>query len=512
MSADLVIRMEGIDKAFPGVQALKDAHFELRPGEVHALVGENGAGKSTLMKVLTGVYQRDAGTIEFQGRRVEIPNPRAGRDLGISMIHQELLLANHLTVAQNIYLGREPRGRLSWLVDDKAQIRQAEELVSRLGLKLDPTARCGDLKVAQQQMVEIAKALSLDASVLIMDEPTAALTDTEIEELFRIIRSLREQGKGIVHISHRLEELRQISDRVTVMRDGQHVSTVHTGDVSIDEIISMMVGRTIYEEAPRVPVGGDKQPYVLEVRGLSRGRAVQDVSFGLRRGEILGMAGLVGAGRTELAMLIFGADQKDAGEILINGVAAGIANPAEAVEKGIAYLSEDRKRYGLALGLDLEANIALASFGQFLKSLGRVDTSKTRAAADKRVEELDIRTPSVRQKTRNLSGGNQQKVVIAKWLTAEMDVLIFDEPTRGIDVGAKQEIYHLLNELAAAGKSIIMISSELPEILRMSHRIIVMCEGRITGELTAAEADQEKIMTLATQRESVAEVKEVTRV
>jgi ribose transport system ATP-binding protein len=512
MSADLVIRMEGIDKAFPGVQALKDAHFELRPGEVHALVGENGAGKSTLMKVLTGVYQRDAGTIEFQGRRVEIPNPRAGRDLGISMIHQELLLANHLTVAQNIYLGREPRGRLSWLVDDKAQIRQAEELVERLGLKLDPTARCGDLKVAQQQMVEIAKALSLDASVLIMDEPTAALTDTEIEELFRIIRSLREQGKGIVHISHRLEELRQISDRVTVMRDGQHVSTVHTEDASIDEIISMMVGRTIYEEAPRVPVGGDKQPYVLEVRGLSRGRAVQDVSFGLRRGEILGMAGLVGAGRTELAMLIFGADEKDAGEILINGVATGIANPAEAVEKGIAYLSEDRKRYGLALGLDLEANIALASFGQFLKSLGRVDTSRTRAAADKRVEELDIRTPSVRQKTRNLSGGNQQKVVIAKWLTAEMDVLIFDEPTRGIDVGAKQEIYHLLNELAAAGKSIIMISSELPEILRMSHRIIVMCEGRITGELTAAEADQEKIMTLATQRESVAEVKEVTRV
>ena len=512
MSADLVIRMEGIDKAFPGVQALKEAHFELRPGEVHALVGENGAGKSTLMKVLTGVYQRDAGTIEFQGQRVEVPNPRAGRDLGISMIHQELLLANHLTVAQNIYLGREPRGRLSWLVDDKAQIRKAEELVDRLGLKLDPTARCGDLKVAQQQMVEIAKALSLDASVLIMDEPTAALTDTEIEELFRIIRSLREQGKGIVHISHRLEELRQISDRVTVMRDGQHVSTVNTEDVSIDEIISMMVGRTIYEEAPRVPVGGDQQPYVLEVRGLSRGRAVQDVSFGLRRGEILGMAGLVGAGRTELARLVFGADQKDAGEILINGVAVGIANPAEAVEKGIAYLSEDRKRYGLALGLDLEANIALASFGQFLKSLGRVDTSKTRAAADKRVEELDIRTPSVRQKTRNLSGGNQQKVVIAKWLTAEMDVLIFDEPTRGIDVGAKQEIYHLLNELAAAGKSIIMISSELPEILRMSHRIIVMCEGRITGELAAAEADQEKIMTLATQRESVAEVKEVTRV
>jgi ribose transport system ATP-binding protein len=503
--------MQGIDKAFPGVQALKDARFDLRPGEVHALVGENGAGKSTLMKVLTGVYHKDAGTIEVEGRKVEVPNPRAGRDLGISMIHQELLLANHLTVAQNIYLGREPRGRLGFTVDDKAQVKQTEELVDRLGLKLDPTAKCGGLKVAQQQMVEIAKALSLDASVLIMDEPTAALTDTEIEELFRIIRSLREQGKGIVHISHRLEELQQISDRVTVMRDGQHVDTVNTGDVTIDEIISMMVGRTIYEEAPHVPADADQRPYVLEVKGLSRDRAVQDVSFGLRQGEILGVSGLVGAGRTEMARLIFGADRKDAGEILINGQPEEIHNPAEAVGKGIAYLSEDRKQHGLTLGLDLETNIALASFSKFVKSLGRVDTGKTRTAAERRVEELDIRTPGISQKARNLSGGNQQKVVIAKWLTAEMDILIFDEPTRGIDVGAKQEIYHLLNELAAEGKSIIMISSELPEILRMSHRIIVMCEGRLTGELTAAEADQEKIMTLATQRESVAEVKDLSR-
>ncbi len=511
MTDELLIRMQGIDKAVPGVQALKDARFELRPGEVHALVGENGAGKSTLMKVLTGVYQKDAGTIEVEGRSVVVPNPRAGRDLGISMIHQELALANHLTVAQNIYMGREPRGRLSFMVDDKQQTRQTEELVDRLGLKLDPTAKCGDLKVAQQQMVEIAKALSLDASVLIMDEPTAALTDTEIEELFRIIRSLREQGKGIVHISHRLEELRQISDRVTVMRDGQHVNTVNTEDVSIDEIISMMVGRTIYEEAPHVPEDADQHPYVLEVKGLSRGRAVQDVSFGLRRGEILGVAGLVGAGRSELARLIFGADHKDAGEIIVNGETVEVTNPAQAVEMGIAYLSEDRKRHGLALGLDLETNIALASFSKFLKTLGRVDAGKTEVAAKQRVEELDIRTPGISQKARNLSGGNQQKVVIAKWLTAEMDILIFDEPTRGIDVGAKQEIYHLLNELAAEGKSIIMISSELPEVLRMSHRIIVMCEGRLTGELTAAEADQEKIMTLATQRESVAELKDLSR-
>jgi ribose transport system ATP-binding protein len=512
MSADPLIRMEGIDKAFPGVQALKDAHFELRPGEVHALVGENGAGKSTLMKVLTGVYHRDAGTIEVQGRQVEVPNPRAGRDLGISMIHQELLLAGHLTVAQNIYLGREPRGRLGFTVDDKEQVRQAAELVERLGLRLDPTAKANDLKVAQQQMVEIAKALSLDASVLIMDEPTAALTQTEIEELFRIIRSLREQGRGIVHISHRLEELREIADRVTVMRDGRHVATVGIDDVSIDEIISMMVGRTIYEEAPHVPDDLHEKDVVLEVRGLSRGRAVQDVSFQLRRGEILGVAGLVGAGRSEMARLIFGADRKDAGDVYVNGERVEIGNPAQAVGMGIAYLSEDRKRDGLTLGLDLETNVTLAALSRFLRSLGQVDTGKVRAATEQRVEDLDIRTPSTRQKARNLSGGNQQKVVIAKWLTAEMDILIFDEPTRGIDVGAKQEIYHLLNELAAAGKSIIMISSELPEILRMSHRVIVMCEGRLTGELSADEADQEKIMTLATQRESVAEVKELTRV
>jgi ribose transport system ATP-binding protein len=504
MMDDLLVQMEGIDKTFPGVKALDDARFELCPGEVHALVGENGAGKSTLMKVLTGIYRPDAGTIRYKGQAVDIPDPRAGRELGISMIHQELVLANHLTVAQNIYMGREPRGRLGFTVDDRRQAEQAGELIERLHLRLDPRAKVGDLKVAQQQMVEIAKALSLDASVLIMDEPTAALTSTEIGELFRIIRVLREQGVGVVHISHRLEELRQISDRVTVMRDGRHVATVVTKDVTIDEIISMMVGRTIYEEAPQIP-DDTAQEVVLEVRGLTRLPAVRDVSFQLRRGEILGIAGLVGAGRTELARLIFGADQKDSGEILVRGTSVDIGSPAQAVARGISYLSEDRKRYGLALGLDLEANNALASLRRFLTLLGQVDTRATRAVAERRVEELEIKTPSVRQKTRNLSGGTQQKVVVAKWLTAETDILIFDEPTRGIDVGAKQEIYHLLNQLTAEGKSIIMISSELPEILRMSHRILVMCEGRVTGELTAAEADQEKIMTFATQRESVAQ-------
>jgi ribose transport system ATP-binding protein len=504
MTADLLVEMEGIDKSFPGVQALADARFELRSGEVHALVGENGAGKSTLMKVLTGIYSKDAGAIRYKGQPVEIPDPRAGRELGISMIHQELILAPHLTVAQNIYMGREPRGRLGFTVDDGRQVEQTAELIERLHLRLDPTAKVMSLKVAQQQMVEIAKALSFDASVLIMDEPTAALTTTEIQELFRIIRALRSQGVGIVHISHRLEELRQISDRVTVMRDGRHVATVETQAVTIDEIISMMVGRTIYEEAPHIPEHAE-QEVVLEVRGLTRGRAVRDVSFQLRRGEILGVAGLVGAGRTELARLIFGADPLDSGEIIVRGRPVRIGSPADAVQLGISYLSEDRKRHGLALGLDVETNVAMASLRRFVKSLGRIDTKLTREAATRRVEELDIKTPSVSQKTRNLSGGTQQKVVLGKWLTAETEILIFDEPTRGIDVGAKQEIYHLLNELAAQGKSIIMISSELPEVLRMSHRIIVMCEGRLTGELTAGEADQEKIMTLATQRESVAQ-------
>jgi ribose transport system ATP-binding protein len=504
MTDELLVRMEGIEKSFPGVHALADARFELRAGEVHALVGENGAGKSTLMKVLSGIYRKDAGTIQYKGQEVDIPNPRAGLDLGISMIHQELVLAPHLTVAQNIFMGREPRGRFAFVVDDKRQVEQTAELIERLHLRLDPKVKVKDLKVAQQQMVSIAQALSVDASVLIMDEPTAALTSTEIDELFRIIRTLTSQGVGVVHISHRLEELRQISDRVTVMRDGRHVATVETAAVSIDEIISMMVGRTIYEEAPQIPEQAEEPQAVLEVRGLSRGRAVRDVSFKLHRGEILGVAGLVGAGRTELGRLIFGADSKDSGEILVGGRVVSIDSPADAVAHGISYLSEDRKRYGLALGLDVETNVAMASYRRFLRALGQVNTGLTRRVAEQRIEELAIKTPSVRQKARNLSGGTQQKVVVAKWLTAETEILIFDEPTRGIDVGAKQEIYHLLNHLAAEGKSIIMISSELPEILRMSHRIIVMCEGRLTGELTAAEADQERIMTLATQRESVA--------
>ena len=499
---EVLVSMEGIEKTFPGVHALNQCRFELRPGEVHALVGENGAGKSTLMKVLAGVYSKDAGHILFKGKDVEIPNPRAAQHLGISMIHQELNLMSHLTVAQNIFIGREPRAGLKFFLAEKEINEKTRELLAMMHLKLDPRIKVADLTVAKQQMVEIAKALSFNSEVLIMDEPTAALTEAEIEELFRIIGQLREKGVGIVHISHRLEELKQISDRVTVMRDGRYIGTVQTEEATIDQIISMMVGRTIYETAPELPEN-PSQEVVLEVKNLNRGNVLKDINFNLKKGEILGFAGLMGAGRTEVARAIFGADPIDSGEIYVQGRKVNINSPGDAVEHSIGYLSEDRKRYGLTLGMDVETNIVLAAFKKFLGVLGWVNDTKTRSMAKQFVEMLSIKTPGLQQKVKNLSGGNQQKVVIAKWLTANTNILIFDEPTRGIDVGAKSEIYKLLNDLARQGKSIIMISSELPEILRMSHRVVVMCEGRITGELDITEATQEKIMRYATQREVV---------
>jgi ribose transport system ATP-binding protein len=504
-----LVAMDGVAKSFPGVRALDGCSFELCAGEVHALVGENGAGKSTLMKVLAGVHRADQGTIRIAGREVAIASPRAARDLGISIIHQELRLLPHLTVAQNLFIGREPR-RLRFLVDDRATIEQASALLGRLGIRLDPRARVGELSVARQQMVEIARALSLEARVLIMDEPTAALTDAEVAELFRITRGLRAGGVGIVHISHRLEELPVISDRITVMRDGRTIETLATRDASIEQIIRLMVGRDLHDAAPAIPDGAGREPgreaareIVLELRGVSRGRALRDISFVLRRGEIVGMAGLIGAGRTEVARAIFGADRIDAGEIRVRGRTVRIRSPRDAVRHGIAYLSEDRKRFGLALGMDVESNLVLATLRRFLGWLGTVRTGGTQATARRYVDALRIRTPSLRQRARNLSGGNQQKIVIGKWLAAESEILLFDEPTRGIDVGAKREIYRLLDELAAQGKSILMISSELPEVLRMSHRILVMCEGRITGELPGG-ASQEDIMTLATQRTAAA--------
>ncbi len=501
---DVILQMEGISKTFPGVQALNQCRFELRSGEVHALVGENGAGKSTLMKVLAGIYKKDAGHVYFKGNEVEISNPRAAQHLGVSMIHQELNLMPHLTIAQNIFIGREPRRKVKFLLDEKEINQQAEQLFATLHLKLDPRTKVADLTVATQQMVEIAKALSFNAEVLIMDEPTAALTETEIEELFRIIRQLRDKGVGVVHISHRLEELKQISDRVTVMRDGRYIDTVQTKEASIDQIISMMVGRTIYEASPEIPEN-PSQDVVLEVKNLNHGKVLKDINFKLKKGEILGFAGLVGAGRTEVARAIFGADPIDSGEFFVKGQQVHIKGPSDAVAHGIGYLSEDRKRYGLTLGMDVQDNMALASLKKFLQAIVWVNDARQRVVGREMVDKLNVKTPSMQQKVKFLSGGNQQKVVIGKWLVADTDILIFDEPTRGIDVGAKSEIYKLLNDLIQQGKSIIMISSELPEILRMSHRVIVMCEGRITGELTAADATQEEIMKFATMRGGIIE-------
>ncbi len=494
----VLVSMEGVSKAFPGVQALNQCRFELRRGEVHALVGENGAGKSTLMKVLAGIYHPDAGTILYRGHPVHIGSPGAAQHLGICMIHQELNLMPHLTAAQNIFIGREPR-RAGLVLDDRLINEQTQALFKRMHLDLDPRARVSDLTVAKQQMVEIAKALSFNSEVLIMDEPTAALTESEIHELFRVIRDLKAKGVGLVYISHRLEELKQISDRITVMRDGSYVDTALTSEIPVERVISLMVGRTIYESAPELPEHPSDE-IVLDVRGLNRADELKDINFTLKRGEILGFAGLMGAGRTEVARAIFGADPIDSGEIYVNGQRVHIRSPKDAVAHGIGYLSEDRKRFGLSTKMDVETNVVLAAFGRFTGLLGWVLDQQTRVIAQQHVGTLSIKTPSIKQKVVNLSGGNQQKVVIGKWLTANSDILIFDEPTRGIDVGAKSEIYKLLNELARQGKSIIMISSELPEILRMSHRIIVMCEGRITGTLTAAEANQEAIMTFATQR------------
>ncbi len=503
-SAAPLVVMSGIEKQFPGVHALKQARFELRAGEVHALMGENGAGKSTLMKILSGIYQPDAGEILLDGRPVEILSPRAAQDAGISIIHQELSLMNDLTAAQNIFIGREPRlsfGRL----DEAALNRQAADIFAAMNLTLDPRANVGSLTIAKQQMVEIAKALSFRSRVLIMDEPTAALNNAEIEELFIIIRRLKGEGVGIVYISHKMDELKRIADRVTVMRDGQYVDTVSAADTPVSRIISMMVGRALTDISVGTPAVNAAEP-ALEVRGLSRGREIQDVSFEVRKGEILGFAGLMGAGRTEVARAVFGADPCDTGEIFVNGKLCDIRSPADAVRAGIGYLSEDRKRYGLATGMDVRANVALASMDRFTSRFGLLDEAGMRDAARRFVEQLKIRTPSDRQEVRLLSGGNQQKVVIAKWLLRHSDILIFDEPTRGIDVGAKSEIYRLLIDLAAQGKAIIVISSELPEILRLSHRIAVMCEGRLTGVLPGGpNTSQEQIMHLATLRKPAME-------
>ena len=495
---DIILKMNGIDKSFPGVHALDHVNLEVRKGEVLALMGENGAGKSTLMKVLTGIYKKDEGSIVYEGKEVEFTNPKDTQEAGIVIVHQELNMMNHLTVAQNIFIGREAMS--GKLINDKKMNEEAEKLFDKLNIKIDPTEKMGNLTVGKQQMCEIAKAISHDAKVIVFDEPSAALTEAEIEELFKIIRDLRKKQLGIVYISHRMDEIKVITDRVTVMRDGGYVGTLITKECTKDDIINMMVGRVIYEDPKTQSNVPADAPVVLKVEHLNAGKMVRDVSFELHKGEILGFSGLMGAGRTETARALFGADPMDSGDIYVNGQKVTIKSPMDAVKCGIGYLSEDRKRYGIVVQKSVAENSTMVDLDNYVNGIF-INKKKENDVALKYVKSLKTKTPSVDQLVVNLSGGNQQKVVIAKWLIRNCDILIFDEPTRGIDVGAKSEIYHLMNELAAQGKSIIMISSEMTEILRMSDRIVVMCEGRKTGELDIAEATQENIMHAATMRD-----------
>lgn len=495
---EVILTMKGIDKSFPGVHALDHVNLEIKKGEVHALMGENGAGKSTLMKILTGIYTKDEGSIVYEGKEVAFSNPREAQSAGIVIVHQELNMMNHLTVAQNIFIGREKMN--GKLINDKRMNEEAKALFDKMNVDIDPTEIMGNLTVGKQQMCEIAKAISHDAKIIIFDEPSAALTETEIEELFKIIRDLKAKGLGIVYISHRMDEIKVITDRVTVMRDGGYVGTLITKDSTKDDIINMMVGRVIYEDPKEKSNVAPDAPVVLKVEHLNAGKMVRDVSFELRKGEILGFSGLMGAGRTETARALFGADPKESGDIYINGKKVDIKNPMDAVKCGIGYLSEDRKRYGIVVDKTVAENTTMATMNDFMKGLF-INKKKEKEIANQYVDALKTKTPSVDQLVVNLSGGNQQKVVIAKWLVRNCDILIFDEPTRGIDVGAKSEIYHLMNELAAEGKSIIMISSEMTEVLRMSDRIVVMCEGRKTGEIMIEDATQTNIMQAATHRE-----------
>ncbi len=469
--------------------------MDLRKGEVHALIGENGAGKSTLMKILTGVYEADEGRLIYKGKEIIISNPHEAQHQGISIIYQELNLLPHLTVAQNIFIGREPM-KYNWVLDEKKLNIEAQKILSTLHQDIDPTTLVNDLTVSKKQMVEIAKALSFDSEILIMDEPTSALTELEIDELFKIIHQLRDKGVGIIYISHRLEELKHIVDRITVLRDGSYVGTYDYSKITLSELISKMVGRTLDEKFPPRKIKKGKK--ILEVKNIKRKDVVNDISFDLCEGEVLGISGLMGAGRTELVRAIFGADIPDEGKIILEGKELSINNPRDAIKAGIGYITEDRKKDGLVLNLQVDENITLANVDEISNSMGILSKKEEQKAADKYINDLNIKTPSREQIAKNLSGGNQQKTVLAKWLYRHSKVLIFDEPTRGIDVGAKFEVYELINELVKNGVGIIMISSELPEILGMSDRIIVLHEGKITGELNIADATQEKILNFAT--------------
>ena len=495
---EYIVELKDVTKSFPGVLALDKVQFNLKSGEVMALLGENGAGKSTLMKILSGVYTRDEGEVRIFGKSVGDLTPKTAQELGVAIIHQELNMCQHLTVAQNIFLGRElVKGGQ---VDNRRMNREAKKILDDLNIDLDPDTVVGDLAVSKQQMVEIAKALSTNARILIMDEPTSALTSKEIDDLFVIIRKLRADGKGIVYISHRLEELQYIVDRVTIMRDGKYILTKNFSEMTMEEIISNMVGREIKEKFPRISC--EKGKKILEVRNLNAGRMVRDINFELYEGEIVGFAGLMGAGRTETTRAIFGVDPKESGEIILDGKTLKINCPMDAIKAGIVLAPEDRKKDGLCTKLSIRDNIALPNLDILCSKLGVVNRRKEKEMSDKAVHDLMIKLPNDQVNAGSLSGGNQQKVVVGKWLARDSRVVIFDEPTRGIDVAAKVEIYNLMNQLKAQGIGVMFVSSEMPEIMGISDRIIVMCDGKITGELSRQEATQDQILTYATRFES----------
>ena len=497
-----ILSINGMSKSFGRNKVLKHISLNVKPGTIMGLMGENGAGKSTMMKCLFGTYQKDEGTIILDGREVNFSGPKDALENGVAMVHQELNQCLERSVVDNMFLGRYPKNSFG-IVDEGRMKKETANLFRQLGITANLTQPMKKMSVSQRQMCEIAKAISHKAEVIIFDEPSAALTEKEIADLFEIIRDLRKKGLGIVYISHRMDEIKTITDRVTVMRDGGYVGTLITADSTKEDIINMMVGRVIYEDPKEHSMVAPDAPVVLKVENLNAGKMVQNVSFELRKGEILGFSGLMGAGRTETARALFGADPKESGKISIWGKdgqlrEVTINSPQDAVKYGIGYLSEDRRRYGCVVQKSVTENTTLATMEEFTSGIF-INKSKEKEVSEKYVKELATKTPNCEQLVVNLSGGNQQKVVIAKWLTRDSEILIFDEPTRGIDVGAKNEIYKLMNRLAAEGKSIIMISSEMTEVLRMSDRIIVMCEGKITGNIDISEATQEHIMNHATR-------------
>ena len=490
-----MLRMEGVSKIFPGVKALDNVDITAYGGEVTALMGENGAGKSTLMKILSGVYQKDEGKVFIDGVEAHIKGIKSAEEYGVTIIHQEMSVLNNLTVAENIFLGNEKFHKFTGKINKKELVERSKLFLDQIGANINPNTLVSSLNVGEKQMVEIAKALTKNARVIIMDEPTTALTEVETKNLFKVIDSLKKKGIAIIYISHRMEEIFAICDRVEVLRDGKYAGNALIKDIDNDKLISMMVGRKIEDQFPYREVKSGKD--ILEVMNLNANVGIKDISFNVKEGEILGIAGLMGSGRTEVAKTIFGEYKKTSGSIKIKGKEVNIKNIQQAIDNGICYLSEDRKKEGCVLSLSVAENMILSNLKKYESKMMSIDKNKAIKDVDYYIDKIKIKTPNKDQLIKNLSGGNQQKVILAKWLMLSPEVLIIDEPTRGIDVGAKKEIYELLNELKASGKAIIMISSDLPEVLGISDRILVMSEGRISGELKREEASQESIMKLA---------------